>query len=253
MFRPFAAALVMLTVAASIGGCTSTPQVSAASSPTPVQSSPTPATSPSSPRPSLPPPCEVTGQLLSNLTGKGVKGEVKTGSGVVKTDKKGRFSLTGTCPGKITFKAKGYAPAPTRVATSKSLKVELEADPATTFEQMTAWRAAQQFAKDCALLHPDAHKYVSKAQCIKQEKDAAAAGYQDISIRIKSVTFIKWIHPRCSSADFGPKTYPHTAAINYTVQQTTPSGGVSATNGIAHFVQTKDGLWRWFLVTANCQ
>ena len=94
--------------------------------------------------------------------------------------------------------------------------------------------------------------YTSIAECIRLDQAAAANGYQNVSIQVKSVTYLTWTFPRCSSANFGPKTYRHTAAVNYVLQQSAPSGGVTALHGIEHFVQTKDGLWRFFSVTANC-
>jgi Protein kinase domain len=54
-----------------------------------------------------------------------------------------------------------------------------------------------------------------------------------------------------SVVNFGPKTYKHTAALNYVLQQSAPSGGVVPVTGVAHFVKTKDGLWRWF-ITDGC-
>jgi hypothetical protein len=196
-------------------------------------------------------PLPVTGRITSNLSSKGIRASLK-GDASTKAETNGKFSLEGVCPeSEIEVSAAGYQATFVTVDETREIKVELLADPATTYEKSVAWEAAQKWEKSCDLLHPDNRKWISKAQCISGLKRLASQGYQAVSIRIKSVTFIKWTFPRCSLDDFGPKTYRHTAAIRYTEQQATPSGGVEPVSGIAHWVQTDDGLWRWFL-NWNC-
>jgi hypothetical protein len=197
-------------------------------------------------------PLTVSATVTSNLTRKGIAAHFE-GKLTADADKKGKVSLSGLCPGDdLSTSAKGYADATVQVDESRTFKLSLEADPATTFTQEVAWEAAQKWKPACALIHPDTLAYTSVAACIQVEADAAIQGYQAVSIKIHSVTYITWTFPKCAAADFGPKTYHHVAAMNYTEQQSTPGGGVAPITGVAHFVQTKDGLWRWFPVTTNC-
>jgi hypothetical protein len=196
-------------------------------------------------------PLPIQGRVLSNLTHAGISGRV-TGKQVASTARGGSFTLLGNCPGDtLTISASGYSTASVQVPASRTLTASLRADPATTFTQDIAWEAAQQWSRECALLHPDNHAYVSNAQCSAELAKSAAQGYQSVSVKVHSVTYVTWTFARCSLANFGPKTYHHVAAVNYTLQQSTPNGGVSPTSGILHMVQTKDGVWRWF-VTTGC-
>jgi hypothetical protein len=197
-------------------------------------------------------PLAVSATVTSNLTHKGIAAHFE-GKVTADANKKGVVSLSGLCPGdELSISAKGYADATVGIDESGAFKLSLEADPATTFTQEVAWEAAQKWKLDCALIHPDALAYTSVASCIKADADAAIQGYQAVSIKIHSVTYITWTFPKCAFADFGPKTYHHVAALNYTEQQSTPGGGVAPVTGVAHFVQTKNGLWRWFPLTTNC-
>ena len=197
-------------------------------------------------------PLFVDGTVASNLTKKPVNAHLEAGSVTLQTGPTGKVHVEGLCPGdQLTISAKKYGDASVQVDESRTLKLSLRADATTTAVQEVAWEAAQAWALACGLTHPDSLKWISKAQCIKLLKDSAAQGYQSVSSRVKSVTYIKWTFPKCSQVSFGPKTYKHTAAINYTLQQSTPAGGVAALSGIEHLVQTKDGVWRWF-PTAGC-
>jgi hypothetical protein len=190
----------------------------------------------------------VTVTVSSNLSGKGLPARVD-GAATGQADKKGRLTLSGVCPGdELSFSASGYADRTIQVDESRTLKAKLEANPATSVKQEVAWEAAQKWSLACSLMHPDTFAYVTKAECVKILKSDAAQGYQSVSIKVKSVTYVKWTFAKCSLTSFGPKTYRHTAAINYTLQQSTPGGGVAPISGIQHWVQAKDGTWRYFLL-----
>jgi len=185
--------------------------------------------------------------VKSNLTKKGLSAHI-AGKGSGDTNKKGAVSLSGLCPGDLlTITAKGYSDGTATVDASHAFRVTLDADPATTLEQDVKWESQQNWKADCALLHPDNHAYVSMNQCIALGKQGLANGYQNVSVKVHSVTYITWTLPHCQYAHFGPKTYKHAAAINATVYQASPQGGVVPVTGITHWVQTKDHVWRFFL------
>lgn len=184
--------------------------------------------------------------VRSNLT-KGPLRATISGEATGKADKSGHAPLSAICKDasvKVAFA--GYATKSVKVGSSPTMDVVLEATPAQTYKQEVAWDAAQKLATECDLVHPDSRAYISIAGCIKDLRDYTLSGYQNVSIVIHSTTFLKWTFPRCALASFGPKTYNHTAGLNYTVSQTTPAGGIAHISGLAHFVQTKDGIWRWF-------
>jgi len=178
----------------------------------------------------------INGTVMSNLTHKGIVAHV-AGAQSGDTVSSGKFSLEGPCPGdtlKVT--ANGYTDGTATIDDSRTVKVTLQADPATTEIQEVAWDAAQNAKAECQLVHPDAHAYISFTGCIAYLKGFFARGIQDISVKVHSVTYITWTFPRCSGANFGPKTYHHVAALNYTVQQTAASGGKLPISAIARIL-----------------
>jgi hypothetical protein len=192
-------------------------------------------------------PIEYEGRAISNLTGKGVKAAILTDPQVT-TKKNGKFTLTGVCPGdQVTLKAKGYSKTRATMPVEGDLEVELAAGPDTTFRQVVAWEANQKWKLACSMAHRDTRAYISVAQCVSGFRSEVLAGYQAVSVKIKSVTFIKWTFPGCALSDFGPRTYRRTAAMDYTYQIAAPFGGVVSSSGIGHWVKDKkDGTWRWF-------
>jgi hypothetical protein len=191
-------------------------------------------------------PIAVSAKVSSNLTHTGIEAEI-TGHAKARTGKTGRVTVYGLCPGdKVHVASKGYDDASVTTPHSRRMSISLVADPETTAKQEVAWEAAQDWALSCSLLHPDSRSYISEAQCQQMLATYAREGYQDVSIDVKSVTYIRWTYSKCTLSSFGPKTYPHTAAVNYTLQESTPSGGVSRVSGIEHWVQSTDRTWRWF-------
>jgi hypothetical protein len=191
-------------------------------------------------------PLRVIGHVRSNLTKAPLPTKFK-GDASGATKKGGKFVLFGVCPGAtLVFTASGYANARVSVPATAKMSVTLEAGPGVTEKQLIAWNASQQLGKEWAIVHPDSYKYIDKDTYIAYYKDQAAKGYVPVSVDIKGVTFITWTFPRCTVADFGPKVYRHTAAIRVVEHDATPNGGESTYSAVYHFVQTPDGLWRWF-------
>jgi hypothetical protein len=191
-------------------------------------------------------PLRVIGHVKSNLTKTPLHAEFK-GDATGSTKKGGSFVLYGVCPGEtLTFTASGYAAAKASIPASGKTSIMLEAGPAVTEKQLVAWDASQQLVKEWSIVHPDSYAYIDKDPYIAYYKDQAAKGYVPVSVDIKGVTFITWTFPRCTVADFGPKVYRHTAAIRVVEHDATPNGGESTYPAVYHFVQTPDGLWRWF-------
>lgn len=199
-------------------------------------------------------PLEVQGRITSNLTGEPLPGSVSVrgSKGKTKVKDSGRFSLFGLCDGaKINVSSQGYESETLGVKEGESLEAELLATPATTIKQQIAWEREGLYDKAWSLVHPDAHNYITKRELIEDMKAGATSGYQTVGITVKDVVTVEWTFPTCPFDDFGPKTYPGTAALTVVYEEATPSGGRTSTRGVAHLVQTKDQKWRWFPV-AGC-
>jgi len=195
----------------------------------------------------------VTGTVVSNLTHTGLAADVTEATVTTTGKTDGTFSIQGPCPnGILSLSSAGYAAGTVTVGDTRKVTATLLADPATTVLQEVAWETVQNWAAECVLIEPDTLAYTSVKACIALLANEARQGYQNVSEVVHSVTYTTWTFPRCSHARFGPKTYAHVASINYTLQQTTPGGGVTAINGIQHMVQTADGFWRWFPLSSNC-
>lgn len=199
-------------------------------------------------------PVETRGRIISELTGQPLAGSVTVqgAKGKTKVKNSGRFSLFGLCDGtKIKVSSPGYESETSRIEEQETLEIELLATPATTIEQQIAWQREGLYGKAWSLVHPDAHNYVTKRELIDDMKAGARSGYQTVGVTVKDVVTVEWTFPTCPLDDFGPKTYPGTAALTVVYEEATPSGGRTSTRGVAHLVQTKDGRWRWFPV-AGC-
>lgn len=188
-----------------------------------------------------------TGRVTSNLTGDGLRATVRSGDIRARASKDGRFTLRAVCNERMRVATEGYGSEVVRLdGSAGSVEVELQAGPAETIRQQIEWEANGLLAREWALVHPDARSYVTKDQWIREVRLNESEGYPYVSVDVKDVRIIRWVFPACSLDDFGPKTYPRTAALRVVYHQAQPSGGLYDQPGLAHLVKDKDGLWKWF-------
>jgi hypothetical protein len=184
--------------------------------------------------------------VTSNLTGKGVKSRLRGGARGV-THPNGRGVVRGLCPGAtLRVEADGYESTKIEVKGQAKAEVVLSADPATTAEYIGELESRGRISAEWDLVHPDVKAYASEDDYLASVNRDVRAGYQLISIEAKSFKIIRWVFPACEYSDFGPKTYPRTAAVEAIYHSATPRGGGSTERTVTHWVQTKDGFWRWF-------
>jgi len=193
----------------------------------------------------VPIPVQVT--VVSNLTGKGLRATIRTGDQEARSDTKGRASLYGVGPGvKVRVLSSGYEQGRHEIPTTRKLRVRPLAGPAATARQIAEWERRQQWKPSAALIHPDAFSYVTRAEVIAENKQAAREGSQLVGVAVRRVSYITWTFQRCSQADFGPKRYKNTAALDLTYIYSAPAGGRERLHAITHYVRTPDGRWRYF-------
>jgi hypothetical protein len=186
-------------------------------------------------------------RVSSNLTGKGVKARFR-GPLRGTTKKNGTGRVRGACAGStLRFEAHGYEETKIEVGESlDDLEVVLQADPATTAEYLGELESRGRLSEEWDLIHPDVKSYATEQDYRATVNKDARAGYQLISIDAKSFRIVRWTFPACEYSNFGPKTYPRTAAVEAIYHYATPRGGGTTERTVTHWVQTKDGLWRWF-------
>ncbi len=192
-------------------------------------------------------PVLVKGTLTSNLTQEGLRGSVTAGERRTRTEKDGSFTLHAICGDKVRVTAEGYAATRVHVpAATSSLEIELAAGPAVTLRQQIEWESRSQFEKSWDLVHPDAHNYVTKEDWIAEQRQSLNEGYTFVSVDIKEVNFVRWVFTACEVDEFGPKTYPKTAALRIIYHEAGPDGTLTDIPAVIHFVQTEDKKWRFF-------
>lgn len=194
-------------------------------------------------------PRAIEGRATSNLDEKGIKATLASErlKEPVQTEESGRFRVAAVCDGdKLTVESDGYESQSVEVVGAGPLDVELLAGAGKTLEKEVEWEQHGKLRKIARLAHPDTKAYVTKEEIIQGYRDGLLQGYQTVSLDVKEVKIIKWVFPKCPLADFGPKTYPKTAAVRARWHTAEPRGDSSTEIRVTHYVQTKDGLWRWF-------
>lgn len=185
-------------------------------------------------------------KVTNNLTEKGIKARYR-GATKGSTRRGGQALIRGVCPGEtLRFRAPGYDPTSIQVPESgEEIDIVLLADPATTAEYLIEMTAKGRYAAAWRLIHPDVN-YATVADYRASVVQELRQGYQHTSRDAESFTMLRWVVPACDFANWGPKTYPRTAAVDSIEHWSTPSGGGDTDNIVTHYVQTKDGFWRWF-------
>jgi hypothetical protein len=183
--------------------------------------------------------------VTSNLTKKGIKATV-LGPERSATRKNGKGVVRGVCPGDtLRVSAPGYARSRFKVSAG-TVDVVMEADPATTAEYVGELESKGRLSDAWDLIHPDVKTYATERDYRAAVNEDVRAGYQVISVDVKSFRIIRWLDAACEYSDFGPKIYPRTAAVEVIYHNASPAGGGYTQRQVTHWVQTKDGFWRWF-------
>jgi carboxypeptidase family protein len=182
--------------------------------------------------------------VASSLTGRGIRARFK-GQVRGKTRANGKATIRGACPdATLRFTAPGYEAA--KIKIRGSMDIVLVADPGTTAEYLGDLYSRGRSSDAWDLVHPDVKAYTTERDYIASVRRDALDGYQVISIDVKRFNIIRWTFPACEYSDFGPKTYPRTAAVEAIYHYASPRGGGYTERTVTHWVQTKDGQWRWF-------